>query len=699
MEGDWIGLPRFSKEYVEGIKAFVENAFPLFSVGDEMKCPCKNCNDQNWHRQDVIYDHLICTGPSPLHVHWICEVSQKKAQGNSDFMESETGDGFGDKLEEMFNCVGKNFQNVEDEPNAEARKFSQHLEEGKQPLYPGCEKFSRLSFLIRLYHLKCIHGISNSGFGDLLLLIKDAFPQANVPLSFNAAKTIIKDLGLDYQKIHACPNSYKEKYVFCQILKNVKMPYGCASNVSRYVNEDERKIVGFLGSEEVNNNTDFGRCPKNVEYHIGTRRNKDGIFFQLEDFDWKACHTYNLFNSGNKEIETLLEDHRNLVAADATSKRYKRERTHSEDFWKWLKVEVAKKETVKRAFVSSHQLQQQRNYKKIARSPQMQELRPEPVNTRPEPVNTRPEPVNTRGMTKRKLDLSKNTNVEQPMNPYELARLNRVQQNKEKFNELGLGKYASNPSQPSVEESKTKNKNGEEDDEYVPIEDEIETEDERIKSIKERISKPGPRTRSRANATDLGDKDMRNAIEKEGKQVDTAKILKPTCSKLLKAADNSVPSGSVAAYIALRERQKQNLEADPMIENDVGESSLQPADEVVEAGPKKRRGRSKMLKVHARTVNEKVVIKVNKKGQPIGDRKLKAERTKEVDAGIYFAKYWSDGEVQSFAEDNKARRNSYVETHTLGPKSYAEVKNKLKNKDPNHASPSDARMYLKSRGN
>ncbi|KAK1378534.1 hypothetical protein POM88_025278 [Heracleum sosnowskyi] len=197
----------------------------------------------------------------------------------------------------------------------------------------------------------------------------------------------------------------------------------------------------------------------------------------------------------------------------------------------------------------------------------------------------------------------------------------------------------------------------------------------------------------------LEDKDMRNAIEKEGKQVDTAKILKPTCSKLLKAADNSVPSGSVAAYIALRERQKQNLEADPMIENDVGESSLQPADEVVEAGPKKRRGRSKMLKVHARTVNEKVVIKVNKKGQPIGDRKLKAERTKEVDAGIYFAKYWSDGEVQSFAEDNKARRNSYVETHTLGPKSYAEVKNKLKNKDPNHASPSDARMYLKSRGN
>lgn len=42
-------------------------------------------------------------------------------------------------------------------------------------------------------------------------------------------------------------------------------------------------------------------------------------------------------------------------------------------------------------------------------------------------------------------------------------------------------------------------------------------------------------------------------------------------------------SGSVAAYVALRERQKHNLEADPRSENEVGESSVQP-DEVVEEG-------------------------------------------------------------------------------------------------------------------
>lgn len=114
--------------------------------------------------------------------------------------------------------------------------------------------------------------------------------------------------------------------------------------------------------------------------------------------------------------------------------------------------------------------------------------------------------------------------------------------------------------------------------------------------MQKRITTPGPRTSSRANATNVGYKDTRNYKKKEGKQVVTGtdkevpsatvgtKILKPTCSKLLKVADNSVPSGSVAAYMALRERQKQNLEADPGIEYDVGESSLQTAEEAIEAG-------------------------------------------------------------------------------------------------------------------
>ncbi|KAL6547302.1 hypothetical protein OROMI_023023 [Orobanche minor] len=73
---------------------------------------------------------------------------------------------------------GKRFRDLENDfedlTNAEAMKFYRHVREGKQPLYPGCTKFSRLSFMIKLYHLKCIHGITESAFGELLQLIKDA---------------------------------------------------------------------------------------------------------------------------------------------------------------------------------------------------------------------------------------------------------------------------------------------------------------------------------------------------------------------------------------------------------------------------------------------------------------------------------------------------------------------------------------------
>lgn len=59
---------------------------------------------------------------------------------------------FEDNLEEMFNKVNG--------PNADAKQFYAHVEEGKQPLYPGSKKFFRLSFIIRLYSLKCINGIT-----------------------------------------------------------------------------------------------------------------------------------------------------------------------------------------------------------------------------------------------------------------------------------------------------------------------------------------------------------------------------------------------------------------------------------------------------------------------------------------------------------------------------------------------------------
>ena len=134
--------------------------------------------------RDLIYD-----GPSPVCVNYIHQVSQ------TDFstrMDHDMGIGFEDNFDEMFHDAYLNLGNSDDgqkkRPNAAAKNLYRLVEEGTQPLYSTCEKFSRLSFIVRLYLLKCVHGITESAFGDLLELIKEAFPEAQIPSSFNAAQ-------------------------------------------------------------------------------------------------------------------------------------------------------------------------------------------------------------------------------------------------------------------------------------------------------------------------------------------------------------------------------------------------------------------------------------------------------------------------------------------------------------------------------
>ncbi|XP_010667637.1 uncharacterized protein LOC104884650 [Beta vulgaris subsp. vulgaris] len=111
-----------------------------------------------------------------------------------------------DTHRDMAERFSHNLEEVEGEVDAEAKKFYRLVEDGKQELFPGCKTNSKLSFLIRLYLLKCVHGMTNSAISDILDLLLELLPEAKLPKSFNEAKKLVKDLGLHYDKIHACRN-------------------------------------------------------------------------------------------------------------------------------------------------------------------------------------------------------------------------------------------------------------------------------------------------------------------------------------------------------------------------------------------------------------------------------------------------------------------------------------------------------------
>ena len=54
------------------------------------------------------------------------------------------------------------------EPNVTAKVFFELLKEAKKELYPGCKDFTKLSFIVKLYQIKCVSGMTNRAC-DLVL--------------------------------------------------------------------------------------------------------------------------------------------------------------------------------------------------------------------------------------------------------------------------------------------------------------------------------------------------------------------------------------------------------------------------------------------------------------------------------------------------------------------------------------------------
>jgi hypothetical protein len=91
---------------------------------------------------------------------------------------------------------------------SELARLKQFIEDSKKPLYPDCQKYSRLSGDLKLLQLKADHGWSNKSFKHLLDVLRDMLPEGNqIAESVYEVNKIICSLGKEVEKIHACKNS------------------------------------------------------------------------------------------------------------------------------------------------------------------------------------------------------------------------------------------------------------------------------------------------------------------------------------------------------------------------------------------------------------------------------------------------------------------------------------------------------------
>ncbi|KAG6405787.1 hypothetical protein SASPL_133381 [Salvia splendens] len=155
--------------------------------------------------RDEAYEHLIVDGFIPGYTDWIAHgelpsilASKRENQHNNvealgdDDMQGLVHGVFGVPNEDGY-TDGTNSQMDSEIANGQAREFYRLIDDSNQPLYEGCAKFSKLSFIIRLLHLKCLGRLNNKVFDMLLDLLRDVFPDAMVglPKSYYEADKLI----------------------------------------------------------------------------------------------------------------------------------------------------------------------------------------------------------------------------------------------------------------------------------------------------------------------------------------------------------------------------------------------------------------------------------------------------------------------------------------------------------------------------
>lgn len=206
---------RHSREYSEGLDIFLQHEFSS-AVGNKIQCPCKKCAGSFWRDESEVHEHLICEGflrgykPLMFHGEGSSFVNSAEYDEVGDVESSEHDDIF-DLLRDLA-CGLDDRGEFEDEGNSDVTNEDLNAlkmlsDDYGQELYPGCDKFSKLHFIVKLLHIKLLGGWSDKSFDLLLNLLIEAFPKGSaLPKNYNEAKKTVKCLRLGYVSIHACKN-------------------------------------------------------------------------------------------------------------------------------------------------------------------------------------------------------------------------------------------------------------------------------------------------------------------------------------------------------------------------------------------------------------------------------------------------------------------------------------------------------------
>ncbi|XP_022680679.1 uncharacterized protein LOC101759230, partial [Setaria italica] len=222
---------RRSKVFIDGLHYFLEVARANKPENGFVCCPCFQCNNRKEYSKDswgTIHSHLFKYGFMPNYLVWtkhgelgvVMEDSEEEEEDDTipDWVAGQAfaGTTMGEADEDEFaendptDDLGQVIRDAhrDCETEKEAAKLQRMIDDHQKLLYPGCQQgHKKLGTTLEFVQWKAKNGVSDKAFQGMLNIVKKILPENNeLPSTTYEAKQIICPLGLDVQKIHACPN-------------------------------------------------------------------------------------------------------------------------------------------------------------------------------------------------------------------------------------------------------------------------------------------------------------------------------------------------------------------------------------------------------------------------------------------------------------------------------------------------------------
>jgi len=217
MDKSWVKLRRMSSEYKECINAFLDHAFVTSSIDNKIAYPHALCGNRFYHERETLRGHLLLKAMDGDYQKdiWVFhgEHSFTDYDSDRDVVDDEFIYENHESFEhDMHAMIYEAFEhhvsyNSSSGPTEESTAFLKLIKDVGQPLYLGCDEFSKLSFVVEMYNLECLYGMSDKEFDAIVKLFKRALPRdSTLPNSFKKMQIIIKQFHLGYEEIDVHAN-------------------------------------------------------------------------------------------------------------------------------------------------------------------------------------------------------------------------------------------------------------------------------------------------------------------------------------------------------------------------------------------------------------------------------------------------------------------------------------------------------------